>query len=95
MFITFPYRLVHDKKNQAMTVQRDRSLRCKCEMRVPRGESGLQVFCWRERVSGILLKRESPPGTNVFGGHDRSNHHWLSMYYTAAPCSTWHYTLLL
>ena len=83
MFITFPYRLVHDKKNQAMTVQRDRSFRCKCEMRVPRGESGLQVFCWRERVSGILLKRESLPGANEVGGHDRGKHYLLSTYYSS------------
>ena len=43
-----------------MNVQQDRSLRCKCEMHA-RGE----------RISGILLKRESLPGANEVGGHDR------------------------
>ena len=50
-------------------------------MRAPQGESGFQVFRWRERVSGILLERESLPGANEVGGHDRGNHYLLSMYY--------------
>ena len=71
MMITFPYKLVHDKKIQAMKVQRDRSFRFKCEMRAR-----------RERVSGILLKRESLPGANEVGGHDRGKHYLLSTYYS-------------
>ena len=43
-----------------MKVQRDRSFRCKCEMRAR-----------RERVSGILLKRESLPGANEVGARSR------------------------
>ena len=66
-----------------------------CEMRASRGESGFQVFCWRERVSGILLKRKSLPGANEVGWHDRGNHYSLSMYYTSELCGTWHYTLML
>ena len=61
--ITFPFKLVHDKKIQAMKVQPDRSFRCKCEM-----------LARRERVSGILPKRESLPGANEVGGHDRGKH---------------------
>ena len=72
MFITFPYKLVHDKKIQGMKVQRDRSFRCKCEMRAR-----------RERVSGILLKRESLPGSDEVGGHDRGKHYVLSTYYSS------------
>ena len=72
MFITFPYKLAHDKKKQAMNVQRDRSFRCKCEMHAR-----------RERVSGILLKRESLPGANEVGGHDRGKHYLLSTYYSS------------
>ena len=53
-----------------MKVQRDRSFRCKCEMRAR-----------RERVSGILLKRESLPGANEVGGHDRGVHYLLSQHF--------------
>ena len=31
-----------------------------------------------ERVSGILFKRESLPGANEVGGHDRGKHYLLS-----------------
>ena len=55
-----------------MKAQRDRSFRCKCEMRAR-----------RERVSGILLKRESLPGANEVIGHDRGNHCLLSTYYSS------------
>ena len=72
MFITFPYKLAHDKKKQAMNVQRDRSFRCKCEMHAR-----------RERVSGFLLKRESLPGAKEVGGHDRGKHFLLSTYYSS------------
>ena len=54
-----------------MNVQRDRPFRCKCEMHAR-----------RERVSGILLKRESLPGANEVGGHDRGKH-YLSTYYSS------------
>ena len=33
-----------------------------------------------ERVSGILYKRESLPGANEVGGHDRGKHCMLSTY---------------
>ena len=59
MFITFPYKLVHDK-NPARFVANV----CKCS----------------ERVSGILLKRESLPCANEVGGHDRGKHYLLSTY---------------
>ena len=71
MFITLPYKLVHDTKVQAMKVQRDRLFRCKCEVRAR-----------RERVSSILLKRESLPGANEVGVHDRDKHYLLSTYYS-------------
>ena len=38
-----------------------------------------------ERVSGILLKRESPPGANRVGGHDRGMQSLLSTYYSSTP----------
>ena len=60
------------KKIQAMNVQRDRSFRCKCEMHA-RGE----------RVSGILLKRESLPGANEVVRHDRGKNYLLSTYYSS------------
>ena len=34
-----------------------------------------------ETVSGILLKRESLPGADEVGGHDRGKHYLLSTYY--------------
>ena len=36
-----------------------------------------------ERVSGILYKRESLPGANEVGGHDRGKHYLLSTYYSS------------
>ena len=57
-----------------MNVQRDRSFRCKCEMHAR-----------RERVSDILLKRESLPGANEVGGHDRDKHYLLFTYYSNTP----------
>ena len=65
------------------SIMRDRSFRCKCEMRASRGESAFQVFCWRERVSGILLKRESLPGAHEVGGHDSGSHYLLSVLYSS------------
>ena len=58
------------KKNQAMNAQRDRPFRCKCEMHER-----------RERVSGILLKRESLPGANKIGRHDRRKYYMWSTYH--------------
>ena len=55
-----------------MNVQRDRPLRCKCEMHAR-----------REQVSGILLKRESLAGANEVGGHDRGEYYMLSTYYSS------------
>ena len=70
MFITFPYKLIHDEKILTMNVQRDRSFRCKFEMHAR-----------RERVSGILLKRESLPGANKIGRHDRRKYYMWSTYH--------------
>ena len=36
-----------------------------------------------ERVSGITLKRESLPGANEVGGHDRGKHYLLSTKYSS------------
>ena len=36
-----------------------------------------------ERVSGILLKRESLPSANEVGGHDRGKRYVLSTYYSS------------
>ena len=58
------------KKVQAMNLQRDRLFRFKCEVH----ERG-------QRISGILLKRESLPGANEVGGHDRGKHYVLSTRY--------------
>ena len=73
MFITFPYKLVHDKKKSsdenASRPLVSLQMRNACEAR-----AGF-------RVSGILLKLESPPGANEVGGHDRGNHYLLSTYY--------------
>ena len=76
MLITFPHKVVHDKKIQAMNVQRDHSFRCQREMHAR-----------RERVSGILLKRESLPTIAASIT--------CCLRTKAALCSTWHYTLLL
>ena len=57
---------------QAINVQRDLSLRCKCEMHAR-----------RERVSGILFKRKSLPGANEIGGHDRGKHYLLPTFYSS------------
>ena len=35
-----------------------------------------------ERVSGILFKRESLPGANEVGGHDRGKNYLLATYYS-------------
>ena len=61
------------KKNQGTKVHRDRWFRCQCEIRAR-----------RERVSGILLKRESPPGANEVDGHGRGKHYLLSKHYSSA-----------
>ena len=42
-----------------------------------------QMRARRERVSGILLKRESLPGSDEVGGHDRDKHYLLSPYYSS------------
>ena len=72
MLITFPHKLVHDKKIQAMNVQRDHSFRCQCEMDAR-----------QDRVSRILLIRESLPGTDEVGGNDCGKYYLLSTYHLA------------
>ena len=40
------------------------------------------AFKCAERVLGVLLKRESLPGANEVGGHDRCKNYLLSTYYS-------------
>ena len=70
MFITFLYKLVHNKNPSAE----------KC------GETARFIASAREcaeRVSGILLRCEFLPGANEVAGHDRGRHYLLSTYYSS------------
>ena len=83
MIITFPYTLVHDTKIQAMKVRRDRSFRCKCEMRTR--QRRFQVFC----------SNASPYPGQTRSVDTIAASTTCCPRITSALCSTRHYTLLL
>ena len=72
MFITFPYKLVHDKTNSS-------------DERAARPLVSLQMRNACEERAGFRYpaQRESLPGANEVGGHDRGKHYLLSTHYSS------------